>query len=113
MPLQRCTLLAHDWLYIPRGYWHRTEATSESISLSVGVRTAVALDVFDFLRCRLVDSLRWRQRLPVHGAASALSGEELAAQYRELLADLAQDLGRELSQEQFVKDFLARPPEGR
>src|SRR5947209_3055839 len=70
MPVLRCTLAAGDWLYIPAGYWHRTRAGEESVSLSVGVLSASALDVYDFLRRQLLSSLRWRQRLPPAGGAS-------------------------------------------
>src|SRR5204862_57834 len=71
MPVLRCHLLAGDWLYIPAGYWHRTQAGEESISLSVGVLAATAVDVYDFLRREVLASLRWRKRLPVAGRASA------------------------------------------
>src|SRR5262249_27039897 len=55
MPLLRVTLAAGDWVYIPCGYWHRTEAGSEeSISLSVGVRSPSAVDVYDYLRRQLL-----------------------------------------------------------
>jgi 50S ribosomal protein L16 3-hydroxylase len=92
MPVLRCLLAAGDWLYIPHGYWHRTRAAEESISLSVGLRSAAALDVFDFLRGELLSSLKWRQRLPPAGAASPLGPEELSRRYRELFADLGADL---------------------
>src|SRR5262245_34606236 len=60
-PVLHCRLAAGDWLYLPAGYWHRTRALGDSVSLSVGVRTATALDVYDALRRRLTGSLRWRQ----------------------------------------------------
>ncbi len=41
MPVYRCLLQAGDWLYIPNGYWHRTQAGEESISLSIGIRAPV------------------------------------------------------------------------
>ncbi len=63
MPMLRCDLAAGDWLYLPAGYWHRTFARSDSMSLSVGVMTASGLDILDFIRPRLSASLRWRQRL--------------------------------------------------
>jgi 50S ribosomal protein L16 3-hydroxylase len=107
MPVFHCRLAAGDWLYLPAGYWHRTEAQEESVSLSVGVRTATALDVYDALRRRLVGSLRWRQRLPTAGAASPLDPAALRQHYRELLADLGRDLAAQLGEEQFLDDFLA------
>jgi 50S ribosomal protein L16 3-hydroxylase len=107
MPLMRCTLRAGDWLYLPAGYWHRGQAGEESVSLSVGVLSCTALDVCDFLRRRLPASLRWRQRLPTPGAASSLSSEELVRRYRELFAELGQDLAALLAEEGFVRAFLA------
>jgi hypothetical protein len=34
-PVMECRLLAGDWLYMPRGYWHMAHADSLSISLGV------------------------------------------------------------------------------
>lgn len=106
MPLMRCTLQAGDWLYIPAGHWHRTEGGEESISLSVGVDSVKAIDVFDFLRRRLLDDLRWRQRLPTPGAASPLDADELTAAYQELLADLGRDLAQRISAPDFATAFI-------
>lgn len=33
----RCWLKAGDWLYIPKGYWHKAKALTDSFHLSVGV----------------------------------------------------------------------------
>lgn len=33
----RCWLKSGDWLYIPRGYWHKAQALTDSFHLSVGV----------------------------------------------------------------------------
>lgn len=105
-PMMKCDLQAGDWLYLPAGYWHRTQAREQSISLSVGIFSLTALDVYDFLRSRLTDSLRWRQRLPTPGSAGTLTEEELTRQYKELFADLACDVARMLQQEETVRDFL-------
>jgi 50S ribosomal protein L16 3-hydroxylase len=106
MPLMRCLLQAGDWLYLPAGYWHRSQAGEESISLSVGIQSLSALDVYDFLRQQLLLSLRWRQRLPPPGEASSLTAEELLQRYRELFAELGQDLAHLLSQESLSRAFL-------
>lgn len=111
MPLMRVVLSAGDWLYIPCGYWHKAAAHASdetAISLALGVLSPSALDVYDYLRPRLLESLLWRQRLAVGGAASALSNDELVAHYCELFAQLAGDLTQTLCDEQFVRDFLAR-----
>ena len=105
MPVLRCSLRAGDWLYVPGGYWHRTEAAGEeSVSLSVGLLPACAIDAFDFLRKPLLDSLRWRQRLPAAGLAAAPG--ELAVAYREAFAELGRDLAELLASEETARAFL-------
>jgi len=117
MPLMQCRLEAGDWLYIPAGYWHRGESVENSISLAVGVMAPAALDVFDALRTRLLQSLRWRQRLPIPNGASALASSPAYQSYGDLLVDLAADLQRELTCRSFLDAYLAQrridvPPEG-
>jgi 50S ribosomal protein L16 3-hydroxylase len=114
MPLIKCMLWAGDWLYIPAGYWHTAKADEESISLAVGVRSTTAMDVYNFLRQRLLHSLMWRQRLPPPGRVSALSMEELVDRYRSLFAELGDDLAKMMRESDLVRAFLAtkgRPPE--
>lgn len=41
-PTLACTLVAGDWLYIPRGWWHRGRALDDSLSISVGVLSPAA-----------------------------------------------------------------------
>jgi 50S ribosomal protein L16 3-hydroxylase len=36
-PMMSCRLLAGDWLYLPRGFWHVAHAHEHSLSLSIGV----------------------------------------------------------------------------
>jgi ribosomal protein L16 Arg81 hydroxylase len=105
MPLVRTNLARGDWLYIPAGYWHRTEAGEESISLSVGLMSTTAIDLFDFLRQRLLESLRWRQRLPTPGKAGPWSDEELLAMYREVLGGLKQDLDKQMN-DRLLREFI-------
>lgn len=108
MPAYRCPLAAGDWLYIPGGYWHRTEAQdAESVSLSVGILAPTAIDAFDFVRQRLVESLRWRQRLPCLGNAGTLSPEELRQALAALFAELGEDLSRMFRDQGLVVDFLS------
>jgi|GEM_PF-832528 len=107
MPLLRCTLNAGDWLYIPAGYWHRADSQQDSISLAMGLLTPAAIDVFDFLRGRLLASLRWRQRLPSPGAASGSPTEDIEQQYQELFADLGRDLALVMRDPKLAADFLA------
>ncbi|MBW3597075.1 MAG: cupin domain-containing protein [Planctomycetes bacterium] len=106
MPLMRCLLAPGDWLYIPCGYWHRAEAKETSISLAVGVMAPAAISLFDSLRNDLLDSLLWRQRLPIIGMGEAGKGEELREQYRTLLAQLADDLQKRLQDERLVDELV-------
>jgi len=41
-PLIACTLIPGDWLYIPRGFWHRAHARDHSLSISIGVLSPAA-----------------------------------------------------------------------
>ena len=107
MPLVQCSLHAGDWLYIPAGYWHKAESTSDAISLAVGVMSTAAIELFDFLRARLLESLRWRQRLPTPGEVSPLQASELQDQYQQLCRELGADLAREMSDGAFAEQFLA------
>jgi ribosomal protein L16 Arg81 hydroxylase len=108
MPLMRCRLSAGDWLYIPAGYWHLAEAQGEetAISLAVGVMSRTAVEVYDRLRRRVLDSLLWRQRLPVVGDAAADSEEALRTQLRTLLSQLSDDLRNMLHREDFLDELL-------
>jgi len=106
MPLSRCALAAGDWLYIPSGYWHKGDAREASISLAIGVMAPAALDVFDFLRGKLLNSLRWRQRLPVCGEAAG-DAERTRAAYSALFLELAADAAKELRDEKLVDEYLA------
>lgn len=111
MPLMRVLLSAGDWLYIPCGYWHKADAAPSdetAISLAIGVMSPAAIDVYDFLRARLVDSLLWRQRLPVATAAAGDPPEQIEARYREILAQLGDDLQRMLCDEEVLREFLRR-----
>lgn len=110
MPLMRCLLAAGDWLYIPCGYWHRAEAHEMSLSLAVGVMAPSAIQVFDALRLRLLDSLLWRQRLPVAPGGNSQENQELREHYRTLLAQLSDDLQRRLSDERLLNELLKAPP---
>jgi 50S ribosomal protein L16 3-hydroxylase len=106
MPLMKCELAAGDWIYIPSGYWHMGAASETSISLSIGVMPTTGIDVFDFLRLKVLDSLLWRQRLPTCGEASNLTNEQLKAAYREVLAELGKDVAKLLASERLIEEFI-------
>ncbi|MGE3776515.1 MAG: cupin domain-containing protein [Pirellulaceae bacterium] len=108
MPLQRVTLSAGDWLYIPCGYWHKATALTSpetAISLAVGVLSPAAVGVLDFARRYLTSSLIWRQRLPV--AANGRTEAELDSLYAELFDRLARDLSETLRDPRFRQAYLA------
>jgi ribosomal protein L16 Arg81 hydroxylase len=106
MPLVRCELAAGDWLYIPSGYWHMGESRETAISLAIGVQPRTAIDVFDFLRSQLLDSLFWRQRLPVVGDAASLSDDELRQQFVDLFQQLGHDVQKRLADARALAQFL-------
>lgn len=112
MPVMKCSLGPGDWLYIPAGYWHVASAEEDSISLAVGLQTRTALDVLDLVRQRLLNSLRWRQRLPVTGGASACSAAELRSQLHILLSELADDLRQQFCDDSLMEQLLD-PEKGR
>jgi len=106
MPLVRCELAAGDWLYIPSGYWHMGESRETAISLAIGVQPHTAVDVVDFLRPQVVQSLFWRQRLPVAGAAAACGEEELREHYAAVFKQLGEELLKMLSDPRQAEAFL-------
>jgi 50S ribosomal protein L16 3-hydroxylase len=107
MPLVRCELAAGDWLYIPSGYWHMGQSRELALSLAIGVMPRTGIDVLDLVRREALDSLFWRQRLPVAGQASPLGEAQLLAAYREVLAALAADLAKRLAEPQLAERVLA------
>ncbi len=99
MPLMKCELAAGDWLYIPHGYWHMAQAKTDSLSLAVGVMSTTALDMLDFARKRLTNSIRWRQRLPMFSESSEQTPEEF-------FTELGQDLAAMFSDPAFIRQML-------
>ena len=107
MPMMRCELTAGDLLYIPSGYWHMGESREEAISLAIGVQPRTGVDLFDFLRQKIVASLLWRQRLPVAGEASPIDEQELSRQYAATFQQLASDLQKLLADDRLAAEFIA------
>ena len=107
MPLVRCELAAGDWLYIPSGYWHMGQSRELALSLAIGVMPRTGLDVLNLVRREALDSLLWRQRLPVAGRAAPVSDDELLASYRELLSSLAADLSRQFADPVLAERLLS------
>jgi ribosomal protein L16 Arg81 hydroxylase len=108
MPLMKCQLDAGDWLYIPSGYWHMAAASETAISLAIGVMPRTGIDLLDALRPHLQDSLLWRQRLPVMGAAARLDEEQPQAVLMAVAEQLGEDFKRLLAQPGFLQEFISR-----
>lgn len=107
MPLWSCVLRPGDWLYIPTGWWHSARgAEADSITLAIGLMTPSAIELLDFLKRELLDSLVWRQRLPVLGAANPAAPEDLVRVHQSILKDLGRDLARLLSDEALARRFM-------
>lgn len=107
MPFWSCVLRPGDWLYIPTGWWHSARgAEGDSITLAIGLMTPSAMELLDFLKRELLNSLAWRQRLPVLGAANPATAEEQVGLHGSILKDLGRDLSRLLSDEGLVRRFL-------
>lgn len=105
MPALHCQLNEGDWLYIPSGYWHRTQADAASISLSVGVRAWTALDLFDALRPVLAESILWRQRLPSL-TATGTAADGLGQNLKDLAESLSADLAQQFQSPAFLQNAI-------
>jgi ribosomal protein L16 Arg81 hydroxylase len=105
LPME-CVLSAGDWLYIPPGYWHTTNADELSLSLSVGIMSPTAIDLLHLLRPLLSESLRWRQRLPLVGDISGLSIEQQRERLKAVFADLGSDLAKHLNGDAVIDHYL-------
>jgi hypothetical protein len=81
-------------------------AKEPSISLAIGVTPQTGIDAFDLLRPRLLESLVWRQRLPVAGRSAVLDQQELRSAYRELLRQCADELGRIMTGDAMVDELI-------
>jgi hypothetical protein len=64
------------------------------------------MSVFDFLRPQLLESLRWRQRLPPVGETTPLSEPELLTELQTLLESLGSDLATLLADKRTAERFL-------
>jgi 50S ribosomal protein L16 3-hydroxylase len=98
-PTMSCILHPNDWLYLPVGYWHSTRAIANSFSLSVGVNRKSCIDIYDHLRSRLLNDIRWRQRLPA-------DSHERPEQLKKLFESLGEELLRLFSCGNEVQRFL-------
>jgi 50S ribosomal protein L16 3-hydroxylase len=105
MPLMRVVLQPGDMLYIPCGYWHRARVPPGdeiAVSLAIGVMSRSAIDLLAMLRDEMLQSLVWRQRLPLL-AGDVYDSPESVATVQFLLANLASDISRTLTGPVFLK----------
>ena len=108
MPIRQHHLIAGGWLYIPGGYWHATVAGEQSMSMSIGVRAPIAMDLLDHARALLMQSIEWRERLPCVGAASHQSPDEIDAAHTEIIERLCLSFATTLQSDLFRKSLIAR-----
>lgn len=103
MPIRDYLLVPGSWMYIPGGYWHSTRAGEESLSLSIGVRAPVAIDLLSGMHALFQQSIEWRERLPCVGAASVASQEELDAAHCAIFDRLVESFSSALRHRLFGK----------
>jgi 50S ribosomal protein L16 3-hydroxylase len=107
MPLMRVVLRPGDLLYIPCGFWHRAqtiEGSEVAFSIAVGVMSRSAMDIYELLRSELLNSLTWRQRLPVD--VDNTQGN-LANSYQHILSQLAADVTKTLISATFLQRVVS------
>jgi 50S ribosomal protein L16 3-hydroxylase len=95
MPLnaQEVILKPGSILYVPRGYWHKTEADGEALALNFTFSQPTWIDLFTLaLRSRLSLSPAWREL--AHGVGFEASSQRQSAyqKFDALLSELVEDL---------------------
>ena len=78
-------------LFVPRGYWHATEAQGEALALNFTFTAPTWIDLFSAaLRGRLIQSPEWRET--AEGVSDPTRSDEVTQKFDELLAMLTHDL---------------------
>jgi ribosomal protein L16 Arg81 hydroxylase len=76
---QRGTLSPGSALYVPLGWWHRTEAAADSVTLSFSAPRPRWADIaLDALRGILMQRAEWRAPAPLPEALRSLEGKAMA-----------------------------------
>jgi 50S ribosomal protein L16 3-hydroxylase len=92
-PRRTLELRPGDVLYVPRGHWHSTEDSAESLSLFLGFPAAPSVDlVLSCLRSHLLRSASWRANFIDAGAGGAWrhrARNQIASLLRSLEAQVA------------------------
>lgn len=88
---QTIELKPGSMLFVPRGYWHSTEAKGEALALNFTFTAPTWIDVFTTaLRSRLALSPEWRET--ANGVTDPNRRDEAEAYLETLLAGLKEDL---------------------
>lgn len=78
-------------LFVPRGYWHSTEAQGEALALNFTFTAPTWIDLFTMaLRSRLALSPEWRET--ANGVSDSHRRDEAEAYFETLLTGLKEDL---------------------
>jgi 50S ribosomal protein L16 3-hydroxylase len=90
---ERVVLEPGSMLFVPRGFWHRTEAKGEALALNFTYSQPTWLDLFTTaLRSRLALSPEWRELADGVGAQSPDRRAAAAERFDALLQELTVDL---------------------
>ncbi|MFZ3229339.1 MAG: cupin domain-containing protein [Pseudobdellovibrio sp.] len=82
---------AGSLLFVPRGSWHSTEASSDALSLNFTFTAPTWIDLFSAaLRSRLAQSSQWRET--ANGVSDPNKRGEAESRFETLLFDLIDDL---------------------
>ena len=107
-PIESCVLEAGGWLYLPAGWWHETQAESESLAISVGLLAPSPIDLVEHLLAELARDPRWRARMPAPGLALPGTDQEKLDAWREILAAMAGELAERLRDDRLPQRYLLR-----
>ncbi len=92
-PQEKIVLKPGSMLFVPRGYWHRTEASGEALALNFTFSQPTYIDVFLLaLRSRLTLSPDWRALADGVTSADPSRRELAAMKLNQLLMDLTDDI---------------------
>lgn len=92
-PQEKIVLKPGSMLFVPRGYWHRTEASGEALALNFTFSQPTYVDVFLLaLRSRLTLSPDWRALADGVTSADPSRRELAAMKLDKLLMDLTDDI---------------------
>src|SRR5262249_52899652 len=88
---QTIELKPGSMLFVPRGYWHSTEAQGEALALNFTFTAPTWIDLFTMaLRSRLALSPAWRET--ANGACDPNRRDEAEAYLETILEGLKEDL---------------------